>query len=136
MCQKCDGHALFLVLEYVGPGDGVLVVISTHKQPPVFDGLVDNGELFRVDGNVPRQNSPNDTLGGTITIEVLGMILTVHTSCSVPVFVGLEIYGTDGQLLFIIRDGASMNGGFHECPEPGTKLFGFVSMLWFLIDWH
>jgi len=94
-CGECDGKVT--TLTFRNDGDDKHYTITDKKdENTLFEGDVLSGESFTVNGFDDK-----GTLGTEININGEGL----HTSCSDPIFIGMEV----GDL--IITYGASRNGG-------------------------
>ncbi|MCF8298435.1 MAG: HYR domain-containing protein, partial [Saprospiraceae bacterium] len=109
-CGPCDGKVTYLTLKY----NGSIPHLFTVKQKngaTVFNNTVNPGESFSFIG------TDKGTLGTEITISYNNKCtnVTIHTSCSQPIEVGM----TFGE--FTVMAGASKNGGA-LCVAEGVNM--------------
>ena len=99
-CGDCDGKADALSLLYTGTGPAFVEIVQ-HNGPTVYADVVENGDILSFFGM-----DNQDTFGPRIDIFVDGMFKgEIHTSCSLPIFIGL----VEGD--FEVRAGSSRFGG-------------------------
>ncbi len=110
-CGPCDGKATELTMMYNGATTAQISVEQKKDNVVVFDETVEPGGIFTFYGTDKK-----GTLGTEIIIKIDGVEnARIHTSCSVPLYIGL----VEGE--FTLMDGYSRNGGqfcVKDIPPP------------------
>jgi hypothetical protein len=108
-CDNCDGKISSLTLKYHGPGGYSILIVDKD------DAELYSNPNLQIDAEFTFIGVDNkDTMGVEITLLYAdGLECNIHTSCSVPIAIGL--FFCDGD--FEVLDGASRNGGPFLSPE-------------------